>query len=138
MSEFIAPSSDRAFEKAKEQGLKVVVPASNELQIDIDTEEDYDLFLAHIKILLQFGVAEFKSAPSKSGLPKRHVTVTLPYDLNHWQRIALQASLGSDRKREILSCIMVMAGDPLPTIFLEKDGDAPAPPAAIPDLDFPF
>lgn len=58
-------------------------------------------------------------SPSKSGLPHRHITITFDFDLTQWQRLAFQAALGSDTKRECLGCIMTLAGDEHPTLFLE-------------------
>lgn len=116
-------------EEARNNGLRVVVPADGELQIDLDSEEDYQNHKAMMEVLSGRGVVyEYHEAPSKSGLPNRHITVkllsgpggrdiTLPLD--PWQRIALQAALGSDPVRELLSCMRVFRNVEPPTAFLE-------------------
>lgn len=108
--------------RAAEEGLKVVYPTDNELQIDIDSEEQYAVFQRRMEVLErnipgEYGVEEH---PSKSGLPKRHVTITVPFVVDTWTRIALQASLGSDPVRELLSCCRTLKGGPMATLFLEK------------------
>ena len=57
--------------------------------------------------------------PSKSGLPKRHIPVTLPFDVDAVTRILLQACLGSDGRRELFGWIRYIAGDNTPSMFLE-------------------
>ena len=92
-------------DKANDKGLVAVLPNSNELFLDIDTDADYNLFLFHLAILGErfYENIEFESLTSSSGLPHRHIIVKLPFDVTTEQRIALQAALGSDRKRELLS-----------------------------------
>jgi hypothetical protein len=120
-SEFIAPNSERAFHEAKLLGLEVVLPKANELQIDIDSTDDYALFDMHFGILLQYEAAHIsRDEPSKSGGEKRHITIGLHRDVTNMERMLLQATLGSDRKREILSWVQERNGDPNPTLFLEK------------------
>jgi hypothetical protein len=120
-SEFIAPNSERAFQEAKLLGLEVVLPKANELQIDIDTPEDREVFNHHFGILQKYEQAEIiRDEPSKSGGDKRHITVELGRDISNLERILLQSVLGSDRKREILSWVQYCNGDEHPTLFLEK------------------
>lgn len=102
------------------QGYKIVLPAADELQIDIDTTEMQERFNESAEILFRYvEPKEIKEAPSESGLPRKHITVKLPFELTVWQRLALQAALGSDNTREILSCIQYLNGDPTPTCFKE-------------------
>jgi len=120
-SSFIAPNSEKAFEKAAELGLDVVLPKAYEIQLDLDSNDAYIYYLTNIDILLRAGlICNIKDVPSKSGLPHRHITINFNRDLSNWERIAYQASLGSDRTRELLSCIMIEQGDQYPTLFLEK------------------
>jgi hypothetical protein len=120
-SSFIAPNSDRAFQEAKILGLEVVLPKPNQLQIDIDSTEDMDVFNIHFGILLKYEQAVIvRDEPSKSGGEKRHITVDLGRDISNVERILLQSVLGSDRKREILSWVQHCKGDAHPTLFLEK------------------
>ena len=58
--------------------------------------------------------------PSPSGRPGRHhVVVTMPRPVSPMERIALQAILGSDPIREMLSWFRIERGIEEPTIFFE-------------------
>lgn len=104
------------------EGYDVVSPKANELQIDIDTEEQYVVFHDSLAMLIANSTTpnpRVVERPSRSGLPHMHISVTLPYDVTPWQRIAMQAALGSDPRREVLSCVRLMRGDEHPTLFVE-------------------
>lgn len=107
--------------------LKVVLPRDNQLQIDIDSDEAYGKFLEMLDMANRSGVrTRVLTAPSKSGLPHRHITIDLDFDVSPWSRIALQAALGSDMKREFLSAMRLITGDAPATAFLElneENGD---------------
>jgi hypothetical protein len=101
-------------EKAKELGLVVRYPASNELFIDIDSEAAFFAFEHLFGIFCEHywdGALEdgtmpaFVKAPSPSGKPGRyHIVVTLPRDVaTQKERIVWQALLGSDTTREALA-----------------------------------
>lgn len=118
-----AISSEKAFATAKENGWEVVLPAENELLLDIDNTHDFETYERNIELFSDrvVFVTGRKVAPSKSGKPgKCHVTLTLAEDISHERRILFQLMLGSDRKRELLSHIRVMNNDPSPTLFFEK------------------
>lgn len=117
------------FVKTVEQaGYEVVLPEPHHLQIDIDTDEQYEVFrksaacLARNWKALGFrkGLPVVEEHPSKSGLPRRHITIHLPFEVTPWQRIAFQAALGSDPLRELLSAVRLFRGDEHPTLFVEK------------------
>lgn len=111
----------RPFMKEMEEaGFEIILPADNELLIDLDTEEQYQTFLKQYERLQQDYSCTSRVYPSKSGLPRRHVVVELYFNMSPFQRIALQAALGSDPMRELLSFIRVMNSDPHPTLFVEK------------------
>lgn len=120
-SEFQLGSS-YAFQEAKDQNCKVVLPSEYDLQIDIDSEADFKVYTKHKEIFLKhYGIVQETVAPSKSGQPgKQHITLTLKSPVTPLERIALQACLGSDRKRELLSLSRIKINDPHPTLFLEK------------------
>lgn len=122
MSEFVAPNSQRAIDYAAKKGFEVVFPKTNELQIDIDDDAAMEVYRAHYDIVDHYwGIKEDRVTQSKSGEPgKRHITVTLNQNVTDKERIALQAMLGSDRKRELLSYVQAEEGDAHPTLFLEK------------------
>lgn len=100
----------------------LVFPKDNELQLDIDDDAAYAAFERVYELLndMSRGLCSYTSTPSKSGLPKRHVTVTLPFEVDAAARITLQACLGSDGKRELLGWRRLLAGDLTPTLFIEK------------------
>ncbi|PWT76403.1 MAG: hypothetical protein C5B59_06670 [Bacteroidetes bacterium] len=116
-----SPNSQRALIEAEQEGLLVVFPEPNQLQLDFDTEHQYNVYRELYPIIDKYySIMEEQVTPSRSGLPHRHVTVTLGITLNNYQRIAIQACLGSDRVRELLSVIQEDNKDPHPTLFLEK------------------
>lgn len=105
------------------EGNRIVLPADNELQIDIDSEEDYLRFLQACAVLERNEVEHkiIRITESRSGYPKRHIIIEWPTLLDPWKRIALQAALGSDHIRELLSSIRLMRGDEHPTLLVEKN-----------------
>lgn len=117
------PNSRRAIREAEDNDLDVVFPEANQLQIDIDSDHAFNIFLA-MKPLLEkfFAVRNCVVSYSRSGAPKRHITVTLDQPVNNYQRIALQTLMGSDRVREFLSYVQEKQGDPTPILFLEPKG----------------
>jgi hypothetical protein len=122
-----AYDSDNAltFEQAKKSaavmGLAVKIPKANELFIDLDSEEAWLRFLINRgKLFGPDGEAVTQVSISKSGLPHRHVILTLKRDLSALERIALQSMLGSDPTREILSYKRLLLGNPHPILFFEK------------------
>lgn len=122
------PNSARALREAADENLEVVFPAKNQLQIDIDSDHAFNIYQETKEIVERYyGLILEDIKPSRSGLPKRHITITLYGDLNEFERIALQACLGSDRIREILSVIQARHNDPHPTLFLEKKKNATLP-----------
>jgi hypothetical protein len=115
------PNSQRALDEAEKENLNVVFPKANELQIDIDNEHSFTIFNMMSEILERhYGIQSIRVKPSRSGLPKRHVTVTLWKDVTNMERIALQACMGSDRVREAPQRHSGANGDPHATLFLEK------------------
>lgn len=108
--------------RVQQGGLRVVLPEANQLQIDIDSEEHLLSFMSALGVILRNWDTEgidVEAHPSKSGLPRLHITLTLPFEVSPWQRIALQAALGSDPTRELLSATRLMRGDSHPTLFVE-------------------
>ena len=123
--EVIYSSNRDPYKAAEEENLTVVLPTEFQLQLDLDTEEEYNQFitvLRHIEKDTGFYFAPFEVSYSKSGPPKRHVTLTTTVPMSVWQRIALQFALGSDPVRERLNCERVLLNDPFPIAFFEKKG----------------
>ena len=115
------PNSQRAIDEALQFGLSVVFPKDNELQLDIDNEHSFQLYMKQADILKKYiGVEGYKVEPSRSGLPKLHITITLSRTVSTLERLALQAMMGSDRVRELLGFVQYLNNDPHPVLFLEK------------------
>lgn len=113
-------------EKATERGLVVVYPRDNELFVDIDDADGLKAFEEGLA-LLGTRVVDHQRWPSASGGAHLHIRVKLASDLkNELERLALQAMLGSDRKRELLCWRKLEHGGAMKTpvvCFFEK----PAP-----------
>jgi hypothetical protein len=87
---------------AEMHGLEIVEPGPNELQIDIDSPEIPAKFHEQLSILGQFyGETTYRTTRSKSG--NVHIYVTMNNEVGDLERIMLQALLGSDIKRELLT-----------------------------------
>lgn len=108
-------------------GCIVVVPKSNQIQLDIDDAEAYEVFkwrmLGLTEVLKRVtGDADvlIEEHASKSGLPNRHITITFcGLELTEWQRIAMQFMLGSDHRRESINSLRLLLGVPNPTRLFE-------------------
>lgn len=101
---------------AAKLGRRVVYPKPNELQIDIDSA---DAYANHLRLLDAFergGETVIDKVVSVSPSAKSghfHVTITLARNvLGSRERVMLQALLGSDPMRELLSYQRVEAGSP--------------------------
>lgn len=122
-----SPTLNQSLRKAAERGLKVRYPEPYELFVDIDNDEDYEVFQENYEILRTFtqlhdmALASKTEAASKSGLPNRHIVVNLGRPVHSpLERLMLQAFLGSDRKHELLSYMALVNGHSAPTLFFEK------------------
>lgn len=108
---------ESAYAKAKALGRVVLVPAANELFVDIDNESSLSMFMENISRLR---VDSYVVRPSPSREQNRlHITVTLTHEISALERIALQAMLGSDPVREMLSWKRLQRGVSDPTLFFE-------------------
>ncbi len=133
--------SIRQHERAAERGHVCKYPAPNELFLDIDSLEGLGRMHAAFtqNSYMKSIVASVHTHASPSGKAGRfHVIVTLSKNVSKFERITLQALLGSDLAREILSYQEAQAGCHNPTVFFEK---APArlkePPAFAPAVPSP-
>lgn len=123
------PNEERAayIKRMEAEGNQIVLPAADELQVDIDDETQYaafqkswPIFEREISYWTAGTAPTYTESPSRSGLPSRHITVKLPFEVSDPQeRIAWQASLGSDPARELLSMLRCLRGDIHPTLFVE-------------------
>jgi hypothetical protein len=112
--------------RAQELGLVVRYPAPNQLFIDIDDKLSLERFSKQWKVFTESGLAlGYHSRKSPSGLPDRwHITVTLAREFIATERLLLQALLGSDPKRELLSWLQLQRGAEVTTCFFERPEDA--------------
>lgn len=115
----------KAHIQAAAKGCIVVLPKPNELFVDIDSMEalaTFDVAIRKLKETKGLAKTTFVTRPSPSGRAFRyHITVTLPrFVKNAEERILLQALLGSDIVRELVSWGRVQRNAPNPTLFFEK------------------
>lgn len=98
--------------RMQDDGYAIVLPESNEIQIDIDTEEHYEAFLAAVEILERNNVFSFsvEEHESRSGYPCRHITITLPFAV----------ATNCHAARELLSSLRLLKGDAHPTLLVEE------------------
>lgn len=119
---------DEMQKRADDRNLDIRYPKPNELFVDIDNARDFTRFKTLVEMIDRVeGVARWVDTPSASGGQHRHIVVTLTRNVTEFERIALQAMLGSDLKREILSYERHKRGShPHPTVFFEpKPGSRP-------------
>ena len=104
---------------AKKHGLVICPPYPNELQVDIDARMLPPQFDECLQIIAQFNkVVNVSYTTSKSG--NLHVYVELEKNVSDHARIALQACLGSDPKREALTFYnTTMAENKMPQFLFE-------------------
>lgn len=150
-----------AREKAASRGCTVVYASDNELQLDIDSDEDFTYFLANLRLFENVirNIGDFTQAPrfpfkfdafrmTRSANGNRHIVLPIQTDngkpLPMAVRILLQAVLGSDRRREMLSFMGMIQGQENPILFFEKVDQQPEKFEDFPDAldaeddDLPF
>jgi hypothetical protein len=119
--------NDDPYETAKAQGVDIVLPGPRELFLDIDDDESmahYEAMLAFCTNDPLFPMREIKRTVSPGANWHVYVEVFSKEPLDPMTRIALQAALGSDRKRELLSALRIHFGlDRPPTVFFERPGE---------------
>lgn len=129
---------ETAREQAAAKGCRVVLPGDDELFIDVDEVGSWLRFVDNFARMSEYlHAAEYESRPSPSGREGRmHVVVRLGRPVESvYERILLQALLGSDLTREALSWLRAKRGEENPTLFFEKVGDPEEPQAASPMAD---
>jgi hypothetical protein len=113
-------------ERMENDNLKLVIPADNQLQIDIDSEADYQRYLRALKSFQSNHIDVIKKIvekPSKSGLPRRHITITTWSTNTPRDRVFYQALLGSDLVREINNLRRINNNDIFPIAFFEPTNE---------------
>ena len=108
---------------AKKHGLVINEPYPNELQVDIDAIKLPEFFDDHLEIISQFNpVVSVSYTTSKSG--NLHAYVELKHPVERTERIMLQACLGSDPLRELLTYRNTIQDDNMRPQFLFELKDA--------------
>jgi len=148
------------FIEAQSQGLVCILPEPNQLFLDIDDDTSGGWMQAMFGVLESNNIAYEieKTTISKSG--NKHVYVRFPkppapqpldvgelkpdmdqvyIEFDDVGRVALQAALGSDRKRELLSMLRILLNLEArpPTTFFEKP-EASGLISTVSSDDIPF
>lgn len=114
---------------AEKNGLIVVMPNPDQIQIDIDSEEQMDKFYRRLasfmntkfKPRFEIGSGIVSVAESKSGHPKYHITITFPgHEFTELERILYQAALNDDPLRVFLNLRRYHIGVENPSRLFEK------------------
>lgn len=112
--------SESPYDVAAREGWEVVLPNEHDLFLDLDD----DASEIHLALMLKtlssndIHLEEVKRTTSPGG--NTHVYLCWPSPLTPMERIVLQAALGSDRKRELLSALRILLKlDRPPTVFFE-------------------
>jgi hypothetical protein len=126
----------------RDLGYDVNIPADDGVQLDIDDPMDLFVLEEQLKILRQhYSIKEKRRTVSPGG--NTHVYLRFQNPLTAAERIALQAALGSDRKRELLSLIRHFNGEDTPTVLYERPKPTTYPrggydPSIIENEEIPF
>lgn len=108
--------------KAKRLGLDLVKPKADELFVDLDSVGAFGVFLGNLKAFADiFGKPTVEFTESRNGNVHAYVRVH-GHAFTDAERVALQASLGSDPKREMLSVYAKSRGmqSRYVSVFFEK------------------
>lgn len=122
MSEVIQRSTEEVQAIAASMGLVCMLPDSTEIQLDFDSEVDASAKV--IAVLAQNGWSVVSTLSTKSKGGNTHLYIKLDVTLGPLQRICLQACLGSDPVREVLSMIRLNGGSNAPTALFETPAQA--------------
>jgi hypothetical protein len=111
--------------KAEEKGCVVEFADDSTLQLDIDSDVAFNTFVEQIIMLNDLGIVKWNGYNVRTSLSgNRHITVALLSPLPIETRILLQACLGSDRKRELLSYAGVLKGQEHPVLLFRPKENA--------------
>lgn len=96
----------------------VVIASDMMLMLDFDTPEIPQTFITQLEIMEQAfrTTVTYTVTPSRSG--NKHVIVHLPVPMSLFERIAWQAVLGSDPKREALHLLAVAKDEKNPVVLV--------------------
>ena len=116
---------DQALKLAQEKNCTIELADDVTLQLDIDSEAAFQTFVEQIDRFNRLGIARWNGwTCRRSASGNRHITVALTDPLPATTRILLQACLGSDRTRELLSFARVLKGEPNPILLFRPKESA--------------
>jgi len=110
---------------AERLGFDVVMGHDNLLLLDLDDKAARSTFDHNLDVVKRiFGVEKIDAWVSKSGGDHQHVAVTLKQKATILERVAIQAALGSDPIREILTLVRLRNGVKEPSRLFRPKGVA--------------
>lgn len=114
--------------RAKRRGVRIVVPTARQLQIDLDSYEAVLVHAGQMSLLRRRSTLTKgwrKTIHRSESRGHFHITITMPKPLNVFKRIALQALLGSDMKREMMNWMRAERRQRLPILLFERSHGTP-------------
>jgi hypothetical protein len=108
--------------RARKLHWQIIEPKPNELQLDLDGARAMRLYGMQFSILRRAGLTKRwkeKIIPSKKA-GHVHVVITMPNSIKNLERVALQAVLGSDIKREAFNYARVKRHNKYPIVLFKK------------------
>lgn len=111
-------------ERKTKAGFKIYYPEPNELVIDLDGEKEKQFFIERVQRLgMEIG-CNYSIYPSETKGHYHAIVKIYEGDenvkLDRFERLALQAVLGSDLTKEMLSIFRIWNGDEFPTLLAMK------------------
>ena len=118
-------TNEQMKEWAEKEGCYFEEADDKTLFIDVDTPEQLATFEGNLALAAHlFNIDKrpynWQRTPSKSGPPHYHIRVHLPRRFSTLERVLLQACLGSDLRREMISMKRVLEGEDNVIVFFEK------------------
>ena len=109
-------------QRARQSGWKVVQPLPNQLQLDLDGARALRRYGMQYSILRRQGLTKGWRERVKESKKRGHVhvVITMPSAVSDLERVALQAVLGSDIKREAFNYCRVKRRNKYPIVLFER------------------
>lgn len=110
-------------ENAIAAGMTIIKGNDNTILLDLDTKAGQKQFLDNLEMVDdKFDAIAIEAWASKSGAGRCHVKLLIRNGANAAQRVALQAILGSDPKREIFGIWKLANGIEEPNLLFRPRG----------------
>lgn len=103
-------------------GVEIEVPDANQLQLDLDNTESIVAFVDGVALLQEHlpGFVHHLKIRRSQTAGHYHVVITLDQAVTAMTQVALQAGLGSDRRRELANYVRISQGVPNPILLAPK------------------